>query len=35
MHFIRDFKQFAGITPSGMDEQIKANPFPMQATLRI
>jgi len=35
MHFIRDFKQFAGITPSGMDEQMKANPFPMQASLRI
>lgn len=35
MHFIRDFKQFAGITPSGMAEQIIANPFPMQAPLKI
>jgi AraC-like DNA-binding protein len=34
MHFIRDFKQFAGITPSLMDEQIAANPFPMQALLK-
>jgi AraC-like DNA-binding protein len=35
MHFIRDFKQFAGLTPSGMAEQMIANPFPMQAILKI
>lgn len=35
MHFIRDFKQFAGLTPTGMSGQIAANPFPMQAPLKF
>ncbi|HZI00575.1 MAG TPA: helix-turn-helix domain-containing protein [Flavisolibacter sp.] len=35
MHFIRDFKQFASLTPTGMAEQIAANPFPMQAPLKL
>jgi len=35
MHFIRDFKQFAGVTPNVMKEQIVSNPFPMQAPLKL
>ena len=35
MHFIRDFRQFAGLTPSVMGQFMKANPFPMQAPLQL
>jgi len=35
MHFIRDFKQFTGLAPTNMAEQIAANPFPMQAPLNL
>jgi AraC-like DNA-binding protein len=34
MHFIRDFKQFAGVTPSLMENEISSAPFRFQADIR-
>jgi AraC-like DNA-binding protein len=35
MHLIRDFKQFAGVTPSFIDNALSETPFRMQADLII
>ncbi|MEP7232083.1 MAG: AraC family transcriptional regulator [Ginsengibacter sp.] len=35
MHFIRDFKQFAGVLPTAMDEELSQTPFKLQADLVI
>ncbi|WP_194777993.1 helix-turn-helix domain-containing protein [Pararhodonellum marinum] len=35
MHFIKDFKEFSGITPSMMEEALNEAPFRFQAPIRI
>lgn len=35
MHFIKDFKEFAGITPSMMEEELKRKPLRFQAAIRF
>jgi AraC-like DNA-binding protein len=35
MHFIRDFKQFAGVVPSFLENELAVNPFRMQAAIKI
>jgi AraC-like DNA-binding protein len=35
MHFIKDFKQFSGITPTSMEEELKRAPFRFQEPMRI
>lgn len=35
MHMIRDFKEFAGVTPSVMDQSLSETPFRMQANLIV
>jgi AraC-like DNA-binding protein len=35
MHFIRDFKLFAGVTPTIIDKELKTNPVRLQAQLRL
>lgn len=35
MHFIRDFKEFAGVPPRIIEKELEALPFKMQASLRI
>lgn len=35
MHFIRDFKQFAGVTPSMIEQELKNIPVRLQAELRL
>ncbi len=35
MHFIRDFKEFAGVSPGIIEKELEALPFKMQASLRL
>lgn len=35
MHFIRDFKQFAGVTPGIIEKELERIPVRMQASLRL
>lgn len=35
MHFIRDFKEFAGVAPRIIEKELEALPFKMQASLRL
>jgi len=35
MHMIRDFKTFAGVNPSVIEQQLRSTPIPMQKYLRI
>ena len=35
MHLIRDFKQFAGVTPRIIEKELEALPVRMQASLRL
>lgn len=35
MHFIRDFKQFAGVTPGLIAKDVQNSPLPMQAGLKL
>ena len=35
MHFIRDFKEFAGITPGVIEKELASTPLRMQADMRL
>ena len=35
MHLIRDFKEFAGITPGGIEKELENTPLRMQAHMRL
>jgi transcriptional regulator GlxA family with amidase domain len=35
MHFIRDFKQFAGVTPGVIEKELEKTPIRLQAALRL
>lgn len=35
MHFIRDFKEFAGVPPGIIEKELEVLPFKMQASLRL
>jgi len=35
MHFIRDFKQFSGLTPKLMENEISNSPFKFQADIKV
>lgn len=35
MHFIRDFKQFAGVTPRFIEKELRLTPVLLQASLRL
>lgn len=35
MHFIRDFKQFAGVTPGIIEKELEKSPIRLQASLRL
>ncbi|MBK8142870.1 MAG: helix-turn-helix transcriptional regulator [Chitinophagaceae bacterium] len=35
MHFIRDFKQFAGVAPGILEKELENTPVRLQADLRL